>query len=42
MAKVLMHGQWSNPVYAEVNGKPQVIFPGGDGWLSALNRRPAT
>jgi outer membrane protein assembly factor BamB len=34
---IIMHGQWSNPVYAEVNGKPQVIFPGGDGWLHALN-----
>jgi outer membrane protein assembly factor BamB len=35
---VLMHGQWSNPVYAEPkNGKPQVIFPGGDGWLYAFN-----
>jgi outer membrane protein assembly factor BamB len=34
--QVLMHGQWSNPVYAEVNGKPQVIFPGGDGWLYGL------
>jgi outer membrane protein assembly factor BamB len=34
--QVLMHGQWSNPVYAEVNGKAQVIFPGGDGWLYAL------
>ena len=29
----IMHGQWSNPCYAAVNGKPQVIFPGGDGWL---------
>jgi outer membrane protein assembly factor BamB len=35
--KILMHGQWSNPVYAEPNGKPMVIFPGGDGWLYALN-----
>jgi outer membrane protein assembly factor BamB len=34
--QVLMHGQWSNPVYTEVNGKPQVIFPGGDGWLYGL------
>jgi outer membrane protein assembly factor BamB len=32
----IMHGQWSNPAYAEVNGKPQVIFPGGDGWLYGL------
>ena len=31
-----MEGQWSNPVYAEVNGKGQVIFPGGDGWLYAF------
>jgi outer membrane protein assembly factor BamB len=30
---VLMHGQWSNPVYAEVDGKAQIIFPGGDGWM---------
>ena len=32
-----MHGQWSNPVYAEPNGKPQIIFPGGDGWIHAFN-----
>lgn len=31
--KLLMHGQWSNPVYAEPNGKPVIIFPGGDGWV---------
>jgi outer membrane protein assembly factor BamB len=31
--KLLMHGQWSNPVYAEPNGKPMIIFPGGDGWI---------
>ena len=29
-------GQWSNPAYAVVNGKPQVIFGGGDGWLRAF------
>ncbi len=34
---VLMHGQWSNPVYAEAGGKPQIIFPGGDGWLYSFN-----
>lgn len=34
---VLMHGQWSNPVYAEPNGKPQIIFPGGDGWIYAFH-----
>jgi len=34
--KILMHGQWSNPVYAEAGGKPQIIFPGGDGWVRAF------
>ncbi|HLN27789.1 MAG TPA: PQQ-binding-like beta-propeller repeat protein [Gemmataceae bacterium] len=38
--ELLMHGQWSNPAYAEVNGHPQVIFPGGDGWLRSFE--PAT
>jgi outer membrane protein assembly factor BamB len=37
---LLMHGQWSNPVYAEPNGQPQIIFPGGDGWVRAY--RPGT
>ncbi|HXD86798.1 MAG TPA: PQQ-binding-like beta-propeller repeat protein [Urbifossiella sp.] len=32
----IMHGQWSNPCYAEINGVRQVIFPGGDGWLYGL------
>jgi outer membrane protein assembly factor BamB len=32
----IIHGQWSNPTYAVVNGKPQIIFPGGDGWLYGL------
>jgi outer membrane protein assembly factor BamB len=36
-AKLLMHGQWSNPVYAEPDGKPQIIFPGGDGWMRAFD-----
>jgi outer membrane protein assembly factor BamB len=33
----IMHGQWSNPVYTVTNGTPQVIFPGGDGYLYAFN-----
>ncbi len=33
----IMHGQWSNPAWAVVNGKPQVIFPGGDGWLRGFD-----
>lgn len=35
----IMHGQWSNPTYATIAGKPQVIFPGGDGWLYAFEPR---
>jgi outer membrane protein assembly factor BamB len=37
---ILMHGQWSSPAYAVANGEPQVIFPGGDGWLYSFE--PAT
>jgi outer membrane protein assembly factor BamB len=29
----VLHGQWSNPAYGVVKGRPQVIFPGGNGWL---------
>ncbi len=36
-AELLQHGQWSNPAYAVVNGQPQVIFPGGDGWIRAFD-----
>jgi outer membrane protein assembly factor BamB len=36
----IMHGQWSNPVYAVANGQAQVIFPGGDGYLRSFD--PAT
>ena len=32
----ILHGQWSNPAYGVINGKPQAIFPGGDGWIYAL------
>lgn len=35
--KEVMEGQWTSPVYAENNGKPLVIFPGGDGWLYAFD-----
>ncbi len=38
----IMHGQWSNPVYAEPNGKPQIIFPGGDGYIYAFDPRDGT
>ncbi len=29
----ILHGQWSNPAYAVIKGKPQVVFAGGDGWI---------
>ncbi len=29
----ILHGQWSCPVVGVFDGIPQVIFPGGDGWL---------
>ncbi len=32
----ILEGQWSNPAGAMVNGKQQVIFPGGDAFLYAL------
>jgi outer membrane protein assembly factor BamB len=38
--KLLMHGQWASPAYAEVNGQGMIIFPGGDGWLHTFD--PAT
>ena len=32
----ILHGQWSNPCYAVIQGVPQVIFAGGDGWVRAF------
>jgi len=34
--KNILHGQWSSPAYGTVNGRPQVIFGGGDGWCYAF------
>jgi outer membrane protein assembly factor BamB len=36
----ILEGQWGSPAYGVVEGRPQVAFPGGDGWLYAF--RPAT
>jgi outer membrane protein assembly factor BamB len=33
----VLHGQWSSPVAATVNGRSQVLFGGGDGWLRAYD-----
>jgi outer membrane protein assembly factor BamB len=32
----ILNGQWSSPAYSRVNGHPQVIFGGGDGWCYAF------
>jgi outer membrane protein assembly factor BamB len=29
----VLHGQWSSPAFAVIDGVPQVIFGAGDGWL---------
>jgi len=29
----VLHGQWASPAAAVLGDVPQVIFPGGDGWL---------
>ena len=33
----VLHGQWSSPVAAYINGRLQVLFGGGDGWLRAYD-----
>lgn len=35
----ILHGQWSSPTYSVAGGRPQVIFPGGDGWLYSFEPR---
>jgi outer membrane protein assembly factor BamB len=36
----ILSSQWASPVYGVVEGQPQVVFPGGDGWLYSFE--PAT
>jgi outer membrane protein assembly factor BamB len=33
----ILHGQWSSPAYAVIDGQPQVIFAGGDGWAYSFD-----
>jgi len=33
----VLHGQWCSPAAANVNGRTQVLFGGGDGWLRAFD-----
>lgn len=37
LGELVQHGQWSNPAYAVVDGQPQVVFPGGDGWIYSFD-----
>jgi outer membrane protein assembly factor BamB len=32
----ILHGQWASPAYGVIDGKPQVVFAGGDGWLRSF------
>jgi len=36
----LIHGGWSSPAYAEVDGKGVILFGGGDGFLYAFDAAP--
>jgi outer membrane protein assembly factor BamB len=36
----ILHGQWGSPAFAVLNGVPQAIFPGGDGWLYSFFAQP--
>ena len=33
----ILHAQWASPSYGVFKGQPQVIFPGGDGWLYSFD-----
>lgn len=33
----ILHGQWASPVYGVFKGQPQVLFPGGYGWLYSFD-----
>jgi outer membrane protein assembly factor BamB/HEAT repeat protein len=35
--KDVLHGQWSSPAAASVDGRIQVLFGGGDGWLRSYD-----
>lgn len=32
----IIEAQWGSPAFAVVDGRPQVAFPGGDGWIYAF------
>jgi outer membrane protein assembly factor BamB len=36
----ILHGQWSSPSAGVINGKKQIFFGGGDGWVYAFDPVP--
>ena len=37
----ILHGQWASPAFAVLDGVPQAIFPGGDGWVYSFLAKPS-
>ncbi|HEY2827901.1 MAG TPA: PQQ-binding-like beta-propeller repeat protein, partial [Pirellulales bacterium] len=37
----VLHGQWSSPTYAVIDGQPQAILGCGDGWVYSFDPRTA-
>ncbi|HEY2827754.1 MAG TPA: PQQ-binding-like beta-propeller repeat protein, partial [Pirellulales bacterium] len=37
----VLHGQWSSPAYAVIDGQPQAILGCGDGWVYSFDPRTA-
>ena len=35
----ILHGQWASPSYGVINGKKQIVFAGGDGWLRSFEAK---
>ena len=35
--ETILHGHWTNPAYAEINGQGQIIAAGGNGVLYGLD-----
>ena len=33
----ILHGSWTNPAYAQINGRGQLVVPGGNGVIYALD-----
>ncbi len=35
----ILHAQWASASYGILGGQPQILFPGGDGWLYSFDPR---